>query len=109
MLQAYTQSAATLNPAELFLRVGMQMNLVHGWTLSFTDDKASKYREMANRISDALDFMNASGLTSSDNHEMRTVDFYASHEALLLEYEEALTRMNSTTEIGCWFWPLYLD
>ena len=102
MLQAYTQSAATLNLLRAFSSGGYaDMNLVHGWTLSFTDgDKASKYREMANRISDALDFMNASGLTSSDNHEMRTVDFYVSHEALLLEYEEALTRIDSTT--GNW-------
>ncbi len=102
MLQAYTQSAATLNLLRAFSSGGYaDMNLVHSWTLGFTDsDKASKYRAMASRISDALDFMNASGLTSSDNHEMRTVDFYVSHEALLLEYEEALTRIDSTT--GNW-------
>ncbi|MAI58533.1 MAG: 3-deoxy-7-phosphoheptulonate synthase class II [Rhodobacteraceae bacterium] len=102
MLQAYTQSAATLNLLRAFSSGGYaDMNLVHSWTLGFTDsDKASKYRAMASRISDALDFMNASGLTSSDNHEMRTVDFYVSHEALLLEYEEALTRVDSTT--GNW-------
>ena len=102
MLQAYTQSAATLNLLRAFSSGGYaDMNSVHGWTLNFTDsDNASKYREMAIRISDALDFMNASGLTSSDNHELRTVDFYVSHEALLLEYEEALTRIDSTT--GNW-------
>ena len=102
MLQAYTQSAATLNLLRAFSSGGYaDMTQVHRWTLDFTDgDKASQYRDMANRISDALDFMNASGLASSDNHEMRTVDFYVSHEALLLEYEEALTRIDSTT--GDW-------
>ena len=63
------------------------MQQVHSWTLGFTDsDRAHKYRKMATRISDALDFMAASGLASENNHEMRTVDFYVSHEALLLEF-----------------------
>ena len=102
MLRAYTQAAATLNLLRAFSSGGYaDMNQVHSWTLGFTEsDKALQYREMATRISDALDFMNASGLASSDNHEMRTVDFYVSHEALLLEYEEALTRLDSTS--GAW-------
>ena len=99
MLRAYTQAAATLNLLRAFSSGGYaDMHQVHSWTLSFTEsDTASQYREMATRISDALDFMNASGLASDDNHEMRTVDFYVSHEALLLEYEEALTRVDSTS------------
>ena len=52
---------------------------------------------MANRISDALDFMEAAGLTSEKNAELSSVDFYTSHEALLLEYEEALCRLDSTS------------
>ena len=77
------------------------MNQVHSWTLGFTEsDKASEYRQMANKISDALDFMAASGLASAGQHEMQTVDYYISHESLLLEYEEALTRVDSTT--GDW-------
>ncbi|MEK9879249.1 MAG: 3-deoxy-7-phosphoheptulonate synthase class II [Paracoccaceae bacterium] len=102
MLQAYTQSAATLNLLREFSTGGYaDMHQVHSWTLGFAEsNKASRYREMATRISDALDFMNASGLASADNHQMRTVDFYVSHEALLLEYEEALTRVDSTT--GAW-------
>ena len=102
MLRAYTQEAATLNLLRAFSSGGYaDMHQVHSWTLGFTEsDKASQYREMATRISDALDFMNASGLASADNHEMRTVDFYVSHEALLLEYEEALTRLDSTS--GAW-------
>ena len=99
MLRAYTQAAATLNLLRAFSSGGYaDMHQVHSWTLGFTEsDTASQYREMATRISDALDFMNASGLASADNHEMRTVDFYVSHEALLLEYEEALTRVDSTS------------
>ncbi|MAT87702.1 MAG: 3-deoxy-7-phosphoheptulonate synthase class II [Aestuariivita sp.] len=102
MLQAYTQSAATLNLLRAFSTGGYaDMQQVHSWTLSFTEsDRAGQYRQMATRISDALDFMAASGLASEDNHEMRTVDFYVSHEALLLEYEEALTRIDSTS--GKW-------
>ena len=102
MLRAYTQAAATLNLLRAFSSGGYaDMHQVHSWTLGFTEgDKASQYREMAIRISDALDFMNASGLASADNHKMRTVDFYVSHEALLLEYEEALTRVDSTS--GAW-------
>ena len=102
MVQAYSQSAATLNLLRAFSTGGYaDMQQVHSWTLGFTDsDRAHKYRQMATRISDALDFMAASGLASENNHEMRTVDFYVSHEALLLEYEEALTRIDSTS--GKW-------
>jgi 3-deoxy-7-phosphoheptulonate synthase len=102
MLQAYTQSAATLNLLRAFSTGGYaDMQQVHSWTLGFTEsDRAAQYRQMAIRISDALDFMAATGLASEDNHEMRTVDFYVSHEALLLEYEEALTRIDSTS--GKW-------
>ena len=102
MLQAYTQSAATLNLLRAFSTGGYaDMNQVHSWTLGFTEsDKASEYRQMASKISDALDFMAASGLASAGQHEMQTVDYYISHESLLLEYEEALTRVDSTT--GDW-------
>ncbi len=102
MLQAYTQSAATLNLLRAFSTGGYaDMQQVHSWTLGFTEsDRATQYRQMAARISDALDFMAATGLAAEDNHEMRTVDFYVSHEALLLEYEEALTRIDSTS--GKW-------
>ncbi len=55
---------------------------------------------MSERIADALDFIKAAGLDSKIAHELRTVDFYTSHEGLLLEYEEALTRLDSTS--GKW-------
>ncbi len=102
MLQAYTQAAATLNLLRAFSKGGYaDVHQVHSWTLGFTEsDEAERYRDIANRIQDTLDFMAAAGMTAATNHELGTVDFYTSHEALLLEYEEALTRVDSLT--GKW-------
>ncbi len=102
MLQAYTQAAATLNLLRAFSTGGYaDVHQVHAWTLGFTDrDEAEKYRDMANRIQDTLDFMTAAGINRDTAHTLETVDFYTSHEALLLEYEEALARIDSTT--GKW-------
>ena len=102
MLQAYTQAAATLNLIRAFSTGGYaDVNQVHSWTLGFTEgEKAVQYREMAERIKDALDFMKAAGLEGKSAYELRTVDFFTSHESLLLEYEEALTRLDSTS--GNW-------
>jgi 3-deoxy-7-phosphoheptulonate synthase len=102
MLRAYTQAAATLNLLRAFSTGGYaDVNQVHGWTLGFTDsDRASKYREVANRISDTLDFMAAAGVNSDTAHTLQSVEFYTSHESLLLEYEQALCRKDSLT--GDW-------
>ena len=102
MLQAYTQAAATLNLLRAFSTGGYaDVHQVHAWTLGFTEsEKAEKYRDMANRISDTLDFMSAAGVSQDAAHTLQTVEFYTSHEALLLEYEEALTRLDSTS--GKW-------
>ncbi|WP_370283240.1 class II 3-deoxy-7-phosphoheptulonate synthase [Pseudooceanicola sp.] len=102
MLQAYTQAAATLNLLRAFSTGGYaDVNEVHRWTLGFTEsDEAERFRDMANRISDTLDFIRAAGVTAERQHALRQVDFYTSHEALLLEYEEALTRVDSTS--GQW-------
>ena len=99
MLQAYTQAAATLNLLRAFSTGGFaDVHHVHSWTLGFTDrDEAQKYRDIASRIQDTLDFMAAAGLTADNARELDTVDFFTSHEALLLEYEEALCRIDSTT------------
>ena len=99
MLQAYTQSAATLNLLRAFSTGGFaDVHRVHAWTLGFTErDEAERYRDMANRLQDALDFMTAAGVSGTTHKDMSTVDFYTSHEALLLEYEEALCRTDSTT------------
>ncbi len=102
MLQAYTQAAGTLNLIRAFSTGGYaDVHQVHSWTLGFTaGEKAERYRAMADRISDTLDFMRAAGVDSDRSTALRTVSFYTSHEALLLEYEEALTRLDSTS--GKW-------
>lgn len=102
MLQAYTQAAATLNLLRAFSTGGYaDVNQVHAWTLGFTEtQKAEAYREVANRISDTLDFMKAAGVNQDTAHTLQSVEFYTSHESLLLEYEEALTRRDSIT--GNW-------
>lgn len=102
MLSAYTQSAATLNLLRAFSTGGFaDMKQVHSWTLGFTEgQEVKKYSEIANRIQDTIDFMSAAGINSATTHKFSTVDFYTSHESLLLEYEEALTRVDSTT--GKW-------
>jgi 3-deoxy-7-phosphoheptulonate synthase len=102
MLQAYTQAAATLNLLRAFSTGGYaDVNEVHRWTLGFTESEgATKFRGMADRITDTLDFIQAAGVNSERQHTLRQVDFYTSHEALLLEYEEALCRLDSTS--GKW-------
>ncbi|MDJ0630385.1 MAG: 3-deoxy-7-phosphoheptulonate synthase class II [Rhodobacter sp.] len=102
MLQAYTQAAASLNLLRAFSTGGFaDMHRVHAWTLGFTDaEDAARYRDIANRIQDTIDFMAAAGITGATTHEFSTVDYYTSHEALLLEYEEALCRLDSTS--GRW-------
>jgi 3-deoxy-7-phosphoheptulonate synthase len=102
MLQAYTQAAATLNLLRAFSTGGFaDMSRVHSWTLGFTDEQdVQKYSEIADRIQDTIDFMGAAGITAETTHEFSTVEFYTSHEGLLLEYEEALTRLDSTS--GNW-------
>ncbi|MCC0075324.1 MAG: 3-deoxy-7-phosphoheptulonate synthase class II [Rhodobacter sp.] len=99
MLQAYTQAAASLNLLRAFSKGGFaDIHRVHSWTLGFAEgENAARYKALSDRISDALDFMTAAGLTSDTLAAMSTVDFYTSHEALLLEYEEALCRIDSTT------------
>lgn len=99
MLQAYTQAAASLNLLRAFSTGGYaDIHRVQSWIAGFTEeDEAKRYREIAIRIQDAMDFMAAAGVTSDTAHSLATVDFYTSHEALLLEYEEALCRIDSTT------------
>ena len=102
MLQAYTQSAATLNLLRAFSTGGFaDMKRVNAWTLGFTDSQEiQKYHDLASRIQDSIDFMDAAGINSDSTHEFSSVEYYTSHESLLLEYEEALTRVDSTS--GKW-------
>ena len=102
MLQAYTQAAASLNLLRAFSQGGFaDINRVHSWTLDSTAGEPGyeEYHKLANRISDALEFMQAAGVTGETADALHRVDFYTSHEALLLEYEEALCRVDSTTGV----------
>ncbi|MCS0493917.1 3-deoxy-7-phosphoheptulonate synthase class II [Ancylobacter sp. MQZ15Z-1] len=103
-LEAYRQSAATLNLLRAFA-TGGYANLAnaHQWMLGFVKDspQSSKYQALADRITEALDFMRAIGVDPESHPEMRATDFFTSHEALLLGYEEAMTRVDSTT--GDWY------
>jgi len=104
MLRGYNQASATLNLLRAFAQGGYaDLHKVHQWTLGFVDDsaQAARYREMADRIQETLAFMEACGLTGQTVRQLRETDFYTSHEALLLPYEEALTRVDSTS--GDWY------
>ena len=100
MLQAYTQSAASVNLLRAFSQGGFaDIRQVHAWTLenTRTGSRYTQFSELAERISEALDFMEAAGVSSNNTQTLRKVDFFTSHEALLLEYEEALCRIDSLT------------
>lgn len=104
MVRAYNQSAATLNLLRAFAQGGYaDLHSVHRWNLDFVKDSplGAKYAEMGNKIQDALSFMEACGINSETVPAMRETDFYTGHEALLLPYEQALTRVDSTT--GEWY------
>ncbi|NWG46561.1 MAG: 3-deoxy-7-phosphoheptulonate synthase class II [Alphaproteobacteria bacterium] len=104
MLRAYGQSAATLNLLRAFAQGGYaDLHNVHRWTLGFISDspEGERYKALADRITDAIAFMEACGVTPATAPQLRQVDFYTSHEALLLAYEQALTRVDSTT--GDWY------
>ena len=94
---AYRQSAATLNLLRAFAQGGYaSLENVHRWMLGFVADspQGERYEALANRITETMDFMAAVGITSETNYALRETDFYTSHEALLLGYEEALTRVD---------------
>jgi 3-deoxy-7-phosphoheptulonate synthase len=104
MIRAYMQSAATLNLLRAFAQGGYaNLQRVHGWTLDFVQNSpaAERYSVMADKIGDALEFMEACGVSADQIPELDGTDFYTSHEALLLGYEEAMTRRDSIT--GKWY------
>ena len=104
MLRAYSQSAATLNLLRAFATGGYaNLRQVHQWTLDFMGRSpwAERFADVANRIGEALDFMEACGIDPSTVPQLKSTDFYTSHEALLLPYEQALTRRDSLT--GEWY------
>ncbi len=100
MLKAYHQSAATLNLLRAFAHGGYaDLHRVHKWNLGFVKDSplGERYEDLAARIEQALSFMTACGITGDTVPFIRETSFYTSHEALLLPYEQALTRIDSTT------------
>ncbi|WP_332770453.1 class II 3-deoxy-7-phosphoheptulonate synthase [Phenylobacterium sp.] len=104
LLQAYGQSASTLNLLRAFAGGGYaDLYNIHRWTLGFVADspQGAKYRELSEKISEALTFMAAIGVTPESQPDLHRVEFFTSHEALLLGFEEAMTRVDSTS--GEWY------
>jgi 3-deoxy-7-phosphoheptulonate synthase len=104
MVQAYNQSAATLNLLRAFSNGGYaNLHQVHAWTHDFMGRSpwTKQYRDVADRIGEALEFMAACGINPETVPQLKATQFYTSHEALLLPYEQALTRQDSLT--GDWY------
>ena len=100
MFRAYSQSASTLNLLRAFSQGGFaDLRKVHLWNLGFVNksQQGKMFRELEDKVSYALSFMEACGITPESNRRLRTVNFFTSHEALLLPFEESMTRVDSTT------------
>jgi len=104
LLRSYNQAAATLNLLRAFAQGGFaDLHKVHQWNLQFVANspQGQRYEALATRIDETLDFMKACGITPDDVNQLRETDFDTSHEALLLNYEQSLTRVDSLS--GQWF------
>ncbi len=104
LVRAYGQSAATLNLLRAFAGGGYaDLQNIHRWTVGFVEDSplGARYRELTDKISEALTFMAAVGVTSDSHPDLKRVEVFTSHEALLLGFEEAMTRVDSLT--GEWY------
>ena len=104
LVQAYHQSASTLNLLRAFTKGGFaDLNRVNAWTQEFVESspEGQRYVQLSNEIERALNFMRACGVDTETNTSLHEVDVYTSHEALILGYEEALTRQDSLT--GQWY------
>ncbi len=104
LIQAYSQSASTLNLLRAFATGGYaDLHNIHKWTLGFVNDspQGARYRELSEKISESLAFMEAIGVTPESHPRLHQVEFFTSHEALLLNLEEAMTRIDSTS--GQWY------
>jgi len=104
MIEVYNQSASTLNLLRAFAQGGYaDLHEVHRWNLDFVERslQGERYRDLSRRIGEALSFMAACNITAETSADIRETEFFTSHEALLLPYEEALTRIDSTT--GDWY------
>lgn len=104
MVQAYHQATATLNLLRAFSRGGYaDLNRVHQWNLGFVQrsEQSRQFEELASRIDAAMQFMKACGIDGETMPTLRNTEFFTSHEALLLPYEQGLSRVDSTT--GDWY------
>ena len=104
MIRAYNHSASTLNLLRAFAQGGFaSLTQLNKWNLDFADnfDTTKKFKELSEKIAESIKFMNACGVNEKNTRELRETDFYTSHEALLLPYEQAFTRIDSTT--GEWY------
>ena len=104
LLKAYAQSASTLNLLRAFAGGGYaDLHNIHRWTLGFVDGspQGARYAELTDKISEALTFMGAIGVTPQSHPGLHQVEFFTCHEALLLGFEEAMTRVDSTS--GDWY------
>ena len=104
MMQAYNHSASTLNLLRAFAQGGFaSLTQLNKWNLDFASnfESTQKYKLISQKIEESINFMNACGINENNTRELRETDFYTSHEALLLPYEEAFTRVDSTT--GDWY------
>jgi len=104
LMQAYSQSAATLNLLRAFAQGGYaDLHQVQRWNLGFVAESplGERYEDLADRLTESLEFMSACGLNSATTPQIRETEFYTSHEALILGYEQALTRIDSTS--GDWY------
>ena len=100
LYKAYSQSAATLNLVRAFCHGGFaDLKKVHTWNLGFIkkSPESKRFKELEDQIANALAFMDACGINSDFNRRLKTVNFWTSHEALLLPFEESMTRTDSTT------------
>ena len=100
LLKAYSQAASTLNLLRAFADGGYaDLRHVNSWNMGFVKSgpQGERYRYLAHQIQESLNFMEALGITSSNTPQLRRVSYYTCHEALLLPYEEALTRVDSTS------------
>jgi len=100
LFKAYSQAASTLNLLRAFSHGGFaDLKKVHLWNLGYIkkSPQAKKFKELQDKIADALAFMDACGINSEFNRRLKTVNFWTSHEALLLPFEESMTRVDSTT------------
>ena len=100
MLKAYSQAASTLNLLRAFADGGYaDLRFVNSWNMGFlkSGSEYERYRKLANKIQESLNFMDALGVTTDNTPQLRKTDYYTCHEALLLPYEEALTRVDSTS------------